>query len=83
MLFKGVFDRSQVAPIDGTSQAPLEPPRDPLTGDWRAHLIDPMRVFAESLGIVVGADQLSTSKNRTWGCDRPSRVTRATIARIR
>jgi hypothetical protein len=45
VLFKGVsvLDRSQVAPIDGTPHAPLEPPSDPLTGDSHGHLIDPMR----------------------------------------
>jgi hypothetical protein len=44
VLLRGVsaFDRSQVAPIDGTSQAPLGPPCDPPTGDSHGHLIDPM-----------------------------------------
>jgi hypothetical protein len=34
-------------------QAPLEPPSQPLTGDSHAHLIGPMRTFAESLGFTV------------------------------
>jgi hypothetical protein len=60
VLFKGVsvFDRSQVAPIDGTSQAPLEPPSDPLTGDSHGHLIDPMQAFVESLGFTVSFETI-------------------------
>lgn len=48
VLFKGasVFDRSQVRPIDGVAQPPLEPPSEPLTGDSLAHLLEPMRAFA-------------------------------------
>jgi antirestriction protein ArdC len=40
VLFKGVsvFDRSQVAPIEGVDQAPLEPPCEPVTGDSHANL---------------------------------------------
>ncbi len=55
MLFKTVFvfDRAQVAPIDGVEQAPLEPPREPLTGDSHAHLIEPMVAFAALLGFTV------------------------------
>jgi hypothetical protein len=70
VLFKGVsvFDRSQVAPIDGTSQAPLEPPSDRLTGDSHGHLIDPMRAFAESLGFTVSF-QTIPSATGGW-CDQ-------------
>jgi N-terminal domain of anti-restriction factor ArdC len=52
VLFKGVsvFDRSQVASIDGMPQAPLEPPSKPLTGDSHAHLLEPTRAFVQSLG---------------------------------
>jgi hypothetical protein len=55
VLFKGVsvFDRSQVAPIDGMDQAPLEPPCEPLTGDSHAHLLRPLQTFTESLGYTV------------------------------
>jgi hypothetical protein len=73
VLFKGVsvFDRSQVAPIDGTSQAPLEPPSHPLTGDSHEHLIDPMRAFAESLGFTVSFE---TIPGATGGwCDQKAR----------
>lgn len=54
-LFKTVFvfDRAQVAPIDGATPAPLEPPRQPMTGDSHAHLLTPLRAFAESLGFTV------------------------------
>ena len=55
VLFKTVFvfDRAQVAPIDGADQAALEPPCEPLSGDSHAHLIAPMQAFAESLGFSV------------------------------
>ncbi len=55
VLFKGVsvFDRSQVAPIDGIDQTPLEPPCEPLTGDSHAHLLRPLQTFTESLGFTV------------------------------
>ncbi len=55
VLFKTVFvfDRSQVDPIDGVEQAPLEPPSQPLSGDSHAHLLAPMQAFTESLGFTV------------------------------
>jgi N-terminal domain of anti-restriction factor ArdC len=55
VLFKTVFvfDRAQVATIDGVEQASLEPPCEPLTGDSHAHLIAPLRAFTESLGFTV------------------------------
>ena len=73
LLFKGVsvFDRSQVAPIDGMTQAPLEPPSDPLTGDSHAHLLEPMRVFAKSLGFTVSFEAIPGATGG-W-CDQKAR----------
>jgi hypothetical protein len=67
VLFKGVsvFDRSQVVPIDGMPQALLEPPSEPLTGDSHTHLLEPMRVFAESLGFTVSLQRDPHLEKRT------------------
>lgn len=61
VLFKTVFvfDRAQVTPIDGVEQAPLEPPCEPLTGDSHAHLLGPLRAFAESLGFAVSFEPIA------------------------
>ncbi len=61
VLFKTVFvfDRAQVAPIEGLAQAPLEPPREPLTGDSHSHLIEPMQAFAESVGFTVSFEPIT------------------------
>lgn len=53
-----VFDRAQVAPIDGVEQAPLEPPCQPLIGNSHAHLLKPLRAFAESLGFSVSFEPI-------------------------
>jgi hypothetical protein len=45
-----VFDVSQTDPIPGVIPAPLQPPRQPLTGDSHAHLIKPLQAFGSSLG---------------------------------
>ena len=60
LLFKTVFvfDRAQVDPIAGREQAPLGPPCEPLTGDSHAHLLAPIRVFAESLGFSVSFESI-------------------------
>jgi hypothetical protein len=60
VLFKGVsvFDRSQVAPLDGVQPAPLEPPCEPVTGDSHAHLLSPLQSFTESLGFTVSFEQI-------------------------
>jgi hypothetical protein len=73
VLFKTVFvfDRAQVAPIDGVEQAPLEPPSEPLTGDSHAHLIAPMQAFAESLGFTVCFEAIDGSAGG-W-CDQKAR----------
>jgi hypothetical protein len=61
VLFKAVsvFDRQQVAPIDGVEPVSLEPPCEPLTGDSHAHLIDPMVQFAASLGYSVSFETIA------------------------
>lgn len=48
-----VFDVSQTDPIPGVEPAPLQPPREPLTGDSHAHLLAPLVEFADSLGYEV------------------------------
>jgi hypothetical protein len=73
VLFKvvAVFDRSQVGPIDGIPQTPLEPPSEPLTGDSHTHLLEPTRAFAESLGFTVSFE---TIRGATGGwCDQKAR----------
>ena len=66
VLFKTVFvfDREQVAPIDGVEQAPLQPPSQPLTGDSHAHLIAPLRAFTESLGFTVSFQPIAGADRR-------------------
>jgi hypothetical protein len=63
MLFKTVFvfDRLQVAAIEGAEQAPLAPPCEPLTGDSHRHLVAPLRAFAESLGFTVSFESIDGS----------------------
>jgi hypothetical protein len=48
-----VFDRTQVEPLPSGEPAPLEPPRQPLTGDSHAEMLAPLQRFAESLGYAV------------------------------
>jgi len=48
-----VFELSQTEPLPGVEPVELEPPREPLTGDSHAHLIDAMVDFAASLGFTV------------------------------
>jgi len=73
VLFKGVsvFDRSQVAPIDGVEQTPLEPPSEPLTGDSHAHLLAPLQAFTESLGFSVSFESIPGAAGG-W-CDQKAR----------
>ena len=40
---------------------PLEPPREPLSGDSHAHLIEPMVAFAASLGFTVCFEPIAGS----------------------
>jgi hypothetical protein len=73
VLFKGVsvFDRSQVAAIDGMQQAPLQPPSEPLTGDSHAHLLAPLQAFTESLGFTVSFESIP-GQTGGW-CDQKAR----------
>jgi hypothetical protein len=63
MLFKTVyvFDRTQVVPIEGVEQAPLEPPCEPLTGDSHRDLLPPLRAFTESLGFSISFEAIGGS----------------------
>lgn len=74
-LFKTVFvfDRTQVAPIDGAEQAPLDPPCEPLTGDSHRHLLAPLRAFTESLGFTVSFDAIEGSAGG-WCDARKKRI---------
>ena len=56
-----VFDVTQTEVLDGAEPAELEPPRQPLTGDSHAHLLAPMRGFAESLGYSVSCESIEGS----------------------
>jgi hypothetical protein len=73
MLFKTVFvfDRAQVDPIVGREQAPLGPPCEPLTGDSHAHLLAPIRVFADSFGFSVSFESIP-GETGGW-CDQKAR----------
>lgn len=56
-----VFDVSQTTVLDGAQPAPLEAPHQPLTGDSHAHLLTPLRRFAESLGYSVSFEVIGGS----------------------
>jgi hypothetical protein len=73
VLFKGVavFDRSQVAPIEGVEQTPLQPPCEPLTGASHAHLLTPLGAFAQTLGYAVSFQRVPESAGG-W-CDAEAR----------
>lgn len=60
VLFKKafVFDVSQTDPIPGVDPAPLQPPREPLTGDSHAHLLEPLQELADSLGYSVSFESI-------------------------
>jgi hypothetical protein len=73
VLFKvvSVFDRSQVAPLDGVEPAPPDPPSEPLTSDSHAYLLAPLQAFTESLGFTVAFESI---RGTTGGwCDRAAR----------
>jgi hypothetical protein len=75
VFFKGisVFDRRQVAPIDGMEQASLEPPCEPLTGDSHARLLEPLAAFARSLGFEVSFESIDGSAGG-WCDERAKRI---------
>jgi antirestriction protein ArdC len=58
-----VFDRSQVDPLPDSPDGPvpLEPPHQPLEGDGLRHLIEPLSVFATSLGSEVSFEPIPGS----------------------
>ena len=62
-LFKSVpvFFQEQVEPLPSGEPAPLEPPREPLTGDSHAHLLPRLRAFCESLGYLVSFEPIEGS----------------------
>ena len=66
-----VFELSQTEPLPGVEPVSLEPPRQPLTGDSHAHLIEPMVAFAESLGFAVSFEPIAGSAGG-W-CDSENR----------
>lgn len=73
LLFKdvSVFDRSQVAPLEGVEPTPLEPPSEPLTGDSHAYLLAPMQAFTASLGFTVSFESMP-GQTGGW-CDQRAR----------
>jgi antirestriction protein ArdC len=48
-----VFDVSQTAVLPDRDPVPLEPPRQPITGDSHAHLFEPLERLAGELGYAV------------------------------
>lgn len=66
-----VFDVSQTEVLEGVQPAPLEPPRQPLTGDSHAHLLAPLRGLAESIGYSVCFEAIEGSAGG-W-CDPKAR----------
>lgn len=59
-LFKSVpvFFQDQVEPLPAGEPVPLEPPREPLSGDSHAHLLPRLEAFCESLGYSVSFEPL-------------------------
>jgi hypothetical protein len=73
LLFKAVsvFDRSQVALLEGVEPTRLEPPSEPLTGDSHAYLLAPMQAFTASLGFTVSFESIP-GQTGGW-CDQRAR----------
>lgn len=72
-LFKSVpvFFQEQVVPLPSGEPAPLEPPREPLTGDSHAHLLPRLERFCESLGYTVSFETIAGTAGG-W-CDRKAK----------
>jgi antirestriction protein ArdC len=68
-----VFELSQTEPLPGVEPVSLEPPREPLTGDSHAHLIEPMVAFAASLGFTVCFEAIAGSAGG-WCDPRNKRI---------
>ena len=65
-----VFDASQTEPLPGVEPVPLEPPREPITGDSHRGLLDPLGRLADELGYSVREIPLDSGADG-W-CDRTS-----------
>jgi hypothetical protein len=63
-------DASQTEPLLGVEPVPLEPPREPITGDSHAHLLDPLGQLAGELGYSVR--QIPLDGGADGWCDRTS-----------
>ena len=72
-LFKSVpvFFQEQVEPLPGVEPTPLEPPREPLTGDSHAHLLPRIVGFCQSLGYSVSFEAIEGPAGG-W-CDRKAK----------
>jgi hypothetical protein len=66
-----VFDRSQVAALDGVEPTSLDAPCEPLTGNSHAHLVPRLRAFTESLGFTVSFEPIPGATGG-W-CDQSAR----------
>jgi hypothetical protein len=66
-----VFFQEQLVPLPSGEPVPLEPPREPLTGNSHAHLLPRLRSFCESLGHV-GVIRAARREGRRL-CDRRKR----------
>jgi antirestriction protein ArdC len=66
-----VFADSQTNPLPDVEPAPLEPPREPLTGDSHHHLLERLQAFAASIDFAVRIEQVDGSAGG-W-CDPGNR----------
>lgn len=68
-----VFDRHQVSPLPDREPQPLDPPREPLTGDSHAQLLEPLRLFAGQLGFSVSFESIAGPEGG-WCDERARRI---------